>query len=173
MHFKNYIYSIKKNRMKKIIYILSIIFISSCSNNQVNLQNINEDATSFVESQFNFFVSSSIEEAKAVFADDAVCFFTDKAEYLKGWSEIEPNLIAQLEVIKDVSFSMRDLKITLSDDGTMASYTQIIDFAFSVNGEKGEIKDVRNTGVIKKINGSWKISHIHTSIGVEGQVVEY
>ena len=31
-------------------------------------------------------------------------------------------------------------------------YTQKLDFTFSVAGEPGEIKDVRNSGVIKKVD---------------------
>ena len=38
---------------------------------------------------------------------------------------------------------------------------------------KYEINDIRNSGVIKKIDGNWKIVQIHWSIGVKGQVIEY
>ena len=55
----------------------------------------------------------------------------------------------------------------------MASYTQIIDFTFSIDGEPGEIKNVRNSGVIRKIDNMWKLIQIHWSIGLEGQAVEY
>ena len=61
----------------------------------------------------------------------------------------------------------------LSNDGKMASYTQVVDFSYELNGELGEIKDVRNSGVIKNEHGVWKIAQIHWSVGVQGQVVEY
>ena len=59
----------------------------------------------------------------------------------------------------------------MSAGGDMASYTQKLDFTFSVAGEPGEIKDVRNSGVIKKVDGEWKIIQIHWSMGVKEQVV--
>ena len=49
----------------------------------------------------------------------------------------------------------------------------MIDFTFSVDGNTNTIRDVRSSGVIKKIDGEWKIVQIHTSIGVEGQAVDY
>ena len=67
----------------------------------------------------------------------------------------------------------RDLNIVMSDAGDMASYTQLLDFTFSVGGDSGEINNVRNSGVVKKINGEWKVVQIHWSIGVQGQAVEY
>ena len=39
--------------------------------------------------------------------------------------------------------------------------------------EAGEIKNVRNSGVVKKTDGQWKVVQIHWSIGVQGQAVEY
>jgi hypothetical protein len=61
----------------------------------------------------------------------------------------------------------------MSDDGKMASYTQELDFTYSIDGEPGEVKDVRNSGVIKKDDNNWEIIQIHWSIGLEGQAVEY
>ena len=61
----------------------------------------------------------------------------------------------------------------MSDGGDMASYTQELDFTFNVGGEPGEVNNVRNSGVIKKIDGQWKVVQIHWSIGLKGQAVEY
>ena len=55
----------------------------------------------------------------------------------------------------------------------MASYSQILNFSYrtptteSSSGVKYEIDDIRNSGVIKKIDGNWKIVQIHWSIGVK------
>ena len=61
----------------------------------------------------------------------------------------------------------------MSDSGDMASFTQILDLTFAMGEEPGEVKDIRNSGVIKKIGESWKIVQNHWSIGLEGQAVEY
>ena len=114
-----------------------------------------------------------IEDAKAVFSNDAVLIGTDEAEYLTGWEEIEPSIIAQLAVIKDAKFDTRDLNVTISSTGDMAAYTSVIDFSFTAGGEAASIENVRYSGVIKKIDGVWKTTQVHWSIGLAGQAVEY
>jgi ketosteroid isomerase-like protein len=160
-------------RIYPFLFVLSLLF--SCDSNKSGSNDIDtakEDARKYIESQFDFFVNSSLDEAKNTFSDDAVLIGTDEAEYYTGWDEIKPSIVGQLS-IEDPKFSPRDLNIFMSAGGDMASYTQKLDFTFSVAGEPGEIKDVRNSGVIKKVDGEWKIIQIHWSMGVKGQVVEY
>ena len=139
-----------------------------------NLKRIleNAKANDFIASQFDFFSESSLELAKETFTEDAVLIGTDAAEYLSGWSEIEPSVEGQL-AIKNPVFTSRKLNVFMSDGGDMASYTQELDFTFNVGGEPGEVNNVRNSGVIKKIDGQWKVVQIHWSIGLKGQAVEY
>ena len=161
--------------MKKIYFFLPVILLFTNLNSQNNLVDIEKastEAEDFIASQFDFFTNSSLEQAKMTFADNAILIGTDAAEYLTGWKEIEPSVKGQL-IIKDPVFSSRNLNIFMSDDGKMASYTQELDFTYSIDGEPGEVKDVRNSGVIKNIEGEWKIIQIHWSIGLEGQAVEY
>lgn len=159
--------------MKHFIYLLSTLFFISCTNVEtVDLAKARKEANAFIASQFDFFTESSLELAKETFTEDAVLIGTDAAEYLSGWTEIEPSVKGQL-VIENPVFTARKLNVVMSDGGDMASYTQELDFTFSVAGEAGEIKNVRNSGVIKKIDGQWKVVQIHWSIGLEGQAVEY
>ena len=160
--------------MKKIYFFLPVILLfTNCNNtNLVDIEKASTEAEDFIASQFDFFTNSSLEQAKMTFADNAILIGTDAAEYLTGWKEIEPSVKGQL-IIKDPVFSSRNLNIFMSDDGKMASYTQELDFTYSIDGEPGEVKDVRNSGVIKNIEGEWKIIQIHWSIGLEGQAVEY
>ena len=93
--------------------------------------------------------------------------------------KIKSSLLGQIEVIENPKFISRNLKIVVSDNSDMASYSQILTFSYrtptteSSSGVKYEINDIRNSGVIKKIDGNWKIVQIHWSIGVKGQVIEY
>ena len=159
--------------MKRIIYFTLITsLLYSCNVQNPNPEKALDEASSFISSQFDFFTNSSLEQAKNTFSDDAVLIGTDEAEYLSGWSEIEPSIVGQL-AIKNPKFEARDLNIIMSDGGDMASYTQLLDFTFTVGEDLGEINNVRNSGVIKKIDGEWKVVQIHWSIGVQGQAVEY
>lgn len=149
------------------------MLLSSCNNTApVDMEKATQEANDFILSQFDFFTESSIDIAEATFSKDAVLIGTDAAEYLSGWAEIEPSVEAQL-AIKDPVFSARKLNVVMADGGDMASYTQELDFTFNIGGEAGEVNNVRNSGVIKKIDGQWKIVQIHWSIGLEGQAVEY
>lgn len=160
--------------MKKIYFFLPIILLfTNCNNNNlVDIEKASTEAEDFIASQFDFYTNSSLEQAKMTFADNAILIGTDAAEYLTGWKEIEPSVKGQL-IIKDPVFTSRNLNIFMSDDGKMASYTQELDFTYSIDGEPGEVKDVRNSGVIKKNDNNWEVIQIHWSIGLEGQAVEY
>ena len=160
--------------MKKIYFFLPVILLfTNCNNNNlVDIEKASAEAEGFIASQFDFFSNGSLEQAKMTFADNAILIGTDAAEYLTGWKEIEPSVKGQL-IIKDPVFTSRNLNIFMSDDGKMASYTQELDFTYSIDGEPGEVKDVRNSGVIKKDDNNWEIIQIRWSIGLEGQAVEY
>lgn len=167
----------------KIPLTLILISIFSCNfnvgndyaatNDNVDMTAVELEVKDVIATTLNFFQTGNIEDAKAVFSNDAVLIGTDEAEFLIGWEEIEPSIIAQLAVIKDAKFDTRNLNITISNSGDMASYTSIIDFSFTAGGEAGSLKNVRYSGVIKKMDGVWKTTQVHWSIGLAGQAVEY
>ena len=131
-----------------------------------------KEINAFIDKQWNFMTNSSIEEAKNTFYDEMTLIGTDKAEYYTSWSAMKESIEAQMQIV-DPKFEQKNRRLFVSDDGTMASYTEIIDFSFSFDGNTNTIRDVRSSGVIKKIGGEWKTVQIHTSIGVEGQAVNY
>ena len=168
--------------MKIRIPLLWVVIFSStlisCNSSKTNeapkdsKENQLSEINAFIDTQWNFMSNSSIEEAKATFYDEMTLIGTDKAEYYTSWSAMEASIEAQMQ-IAEPKFEQRNRRVFVSDDGTMASYTEIIDFSFSIDGSTNTIKDVRSSGVIKKIGGEWKIVQVHTSVGVEGQAVEY
>ena len=167
----------------KIPLTLILICIFSCNSNvgndyaatndNVDMATVELEVKDVIATTLNFFQTGNIEDAKAVFSNDAVLIGTDEAEFLTGWEEIEPSIIAQLAVIKDAKFDTRNLNVTISNSGDMASYTSIIDFSFTAGGEVGSLKNIRYSGVIKKMDGVWKTTQVHWSIGLAGQAVEY
>ena len=173
---KYYIYTKQFNmkKMKRFIYVfITLLVFSSCNESPVDLDKAKSEAEAFIESQFDFFSSGNIEDAKKVFDLDAVLIGTDEDEYLSGWSEVGPSIVGQIAVIKEPVFKSRNLNIVMGDDGKMASYTQLIDFTFKSGEETLEITNVRCSGVIKKSDEGWKVVQIHWSMGVKGQVIEY
>lgn len=61
----------------------------------------------------------------------------------------------------------------MSEGGYMVSFSEILDLTFQMGEETMTINDIRSSGVIKKMNGQWKIIQMHNSIGIDGQAVEY
>ena len=167
------------NLKNQILLLLIVVSVFSCnfnvgnSKDSIDLAAVESEVKDVIATTLNFFQTGNIEDAKAVFSNDAVLIGTDEAEYLTGWEEIEPSIIAQLAVIKDAKFDTRDLNVTISSSGDMAAYTSVIDFSFTAGGEAASIENVRYSGVIKKIDGVWKTTQVHWSIGLAGQAVEY
>ena len=170
-----------------IVFLLFLSILNSC-NEVVNLnpedekkisQKSEQEVRDFIANQYNFFSVGSIDVAKKTFAKDAIIIGTDESEFLVGWDKIKTSLMGQIEVIEDPKFVAKDLKIVMSDNSDMASYSQSLNFSYRTpttefsSGVKYEINDIRNSGVIKKNDGNWKIVQIHWSIGVKGQVIEY
>ena len=170
-----------------IVFLLFLSILNGC-NEVVNLnpedekkisQKSEQEVRDFIANQYNFFSVGSIDVAKKTFAKDAIIIGTDESEFLVGWDKIKTSLMGQIEVIENPKFVTKDLKIVMSDNSDMASYSQILNFSYrtptteSSSGVKYEINDIRNSGVIKKIDGNWKIVQIHWSVGVKGQMIEY
>ena len=96
-------------RINLFLFVLSLIL--SCDSNKSvsnDIDTAKEDARKYIESQFDFFVNSSLDEAKNTFSDDAVLIGTDEAEYYTGWDEIKPSIVCLLYT----SPSPRDLDLS-------------------------------------------------------------
>ena len=175
--------------MKKISNLfLLLVLISSCCNEVVNLkstkkknivQMVDKEIRDFITDQYDFLSIGSIDIAEKIFSKDAILIGTDEEEYLSGWEKIKSSLLGQIEAIENPKFVTRNINVVIDDNGKMASYSQILDFSYrttateSSSGVKYEIKNIRNSGVIKKIDGEWKIIQVHWSKGKKGQVVKY
>ena len=175
--------------MKKISdFFLLLLLISTGCNEVENLKSnkkkniikmVDQEVKDFITDQYDFLSVGSIDIAEKVFSKDAILIGTDKEEYLIGWEEIKPAILGQIEAIENPKFVTRNLKVVIGDNGQMASYSQILDFSYrttateSSSGVKYEIKNIRNSGVLKKKYGKWKIIQIHWSSGKKGQVVKY
>jgi len=68
---------------------------------------------------------------------------------------------------KAVGFEIRDLKITLSQSGTVAWFYCVLDDINEWKGEPASWLNTRWTGVLEKRNGSWIIVQMHFSFPKE------
>ena len=163
--------------MKKTYLAFILVLTLSCSSdktqlNSVDLNSVKEEANKFIDSQWDFFENSSLESAKNVFYEKGILIGTDKAEFYNNWEELEPSIKAQL-AIPNPKIQSRNRTTFISDDGSMVAFSEIFDLSFEMNEEMMSLNDIRSSGVIKKVNGEWKIIQMHNSIGIDGQAVEY
>ena len=163
--------------MKKTYLAFILVLTLSCSTdkpqlNSVDLNSVKEEANKFIDSQWDFFENSSLESAKNVFYEKGILIGTDKAEFYNNWEELEPSIKAQL-AIPNPKIQSRNRTTFISDDGNMVAFSEIFDLSFEMNEEMMSLNDIRSSGVIKKVNGEWKIIQMHNSIGIDGQAVEY
>lgn len=114
-----------------------------------------KEINAFIDKQWDFMTTSSMEEAKNTFYDEMTLIGTDKAEYYTSWSAIKESIEAQMQII-DPKFEQKNRRLFVS-----------------IDGNTNTIRDVGSSGVIKKIDGERKIVQIHTSIGVEDQAFDY
>ena len=67
------------------------------------------------------------------------------------------------EAFKATSYDIRDLNITLSQSGSVAWWSAILDDRGEVNGKPYAWVNTRWTGVLEKREGNWVICQMHLS----------
>jgi hypothetical protein len=105
--------------------------------------------------------------------DDVVQIGTDEGEYAVGWKAIERLIRSQISAFPEMRFTIRSPRIGLSRDGTVAWYANLLDVQVLAGGQRVELKDLRETGVLEKRDGKWVTVQTHLSIGAPGQVAPY
>jgi uncharacterized protein (TIGR02246 family) len=104
---------------------------------------------------------------------DMVTFGTDAAERWVGWEALNESVQKQFESFENVKISVTKQVIKISESGTVAWVSWVMDCDLLAQGEPVSMKGARITGVLEKRQGSWVIVQCHTSIPVAGQAVEY
>ena len=71
------------------------------------------------------------------------------------------------DAFKAVSFEIRDLKINISESGTVAWFSCRLDDFCEINGNPDGWENVRWTGVLEKRQEKWVHVQMHFSFSVE------
>jgi len=116
-----------------------------------------------------------IKLAEKIFAKDTdmIHFGTDAAERLVGYEAAIKSLEQQNAALEEIKITVRDQEIRVHKSGTVAWYSEIIDFKGKAQGQPFAIAGMRQTGILDKRDGNWVIVQTHSSIPVSGQAVKY
>jgi len=89
-------------------------------------------------------------------------------EIIKGFDEFKKNEVFWGNPnFKAIRYDIRDLKIFISECGTVAWYYCVLDDINEWKGKPAEWRDTRWTGVLEKREGRWVIVQMHFSFAQE------
>jgi hypothetical protein len=109
--------------------------------------------------------SRNIEDVSKCFAQDEEILFIgpDLNEKALGWESLKSVLEKQFKSIRNLEMVAKDLEIHFNSSVDYASYIRVMDIAFVSQMLPFAVKDVRETGLLKRKNNEWVIVQQHTS----------
>ncbi|MCG2589868.1 nuclear transport factor 2 family protein [Rhodohalobacter sulfatireducens] len=96
--------------------------------------------------------------------EDVVHIGTDSEEIWRGWSELNKATKEQFENLKFYKSNIRELSIHISDSGSVAWYSHLLDAKIKSDTTVQTWKGARFTGVLENIDRQWQIVQTHVSI---------
>lgn len=104
---------------------------------------------------------------------DMIIIGTDTAEYLVGYENFKQIRQEQFDSFENVEFSVNNRDVRLSQNGTVAWFSEIFDLFIMAEENPVHLRDLRLSGVLEKRGDDWKIVHLHTSVPIAGQAAAY
>jgi ketosteroid isomerase-like protein len=163
----------KKPLAKKLLIISLIVLTISCSNNKVLKLSEREPE----ENEIKASIHSAIGWAKdkdfkllySVIANDTNYLEVDpNPGLIKGFTEFKKNeSFWGSPDFKAIRYEIRDLKINISESGTVAWFYCILDDINEWKGKPAEWRNTRWTGVLEKRKDNWVIVQMHFSFAKE------
>jgi hypothetical protein len=96
--------------------------------------------------------------------EDMVHIGTDTEEIWRGWSELNKATKEQFKNLKFYKSNIRELSIHLSDSGSVAWYSHLLDAKIKSDSTVQTWKGARFTGVLENTGENWQIVQTHVSI---------
>ncbi|MDX9929602.1 MAG: nuclear transport factor 2 family protein [Bacteroidales bacterium] len=149
--------------------ILVVIFLASCSGNESNKLKVDGREKSSIEhviyNNIAWAVTKDTALLKSTMAKDENLFiFNPDSIPTIGWAELEKNFNFWLDPrFRATKTEIRDLRISISQSGTVAWWSCILDDLAEWEGRPIGWKNTRWTGVLEKRDGKWLIVQMHFS----------
>lgn len=155
--------------MKKYFTLLGLILFSTLLMAQAEARKKSEDKEKILEVLEKYIVANETQNIKLMeeiwaVNEDIEAFGTAAGERLRGWDAIRKVFIHQFNTFTDTYISARDQIVHVDDSGNVAWFSQIINYNYLLEGVQKKNEGIRYTGVLKKIDGKWKLVQIHLSL---------
>jgi uncharacterized protein (TIGR02246 family) len=162
-------------RYAYIFVITSVFIIIGCAPH-VDLDAEKTKVQAVVDNMEKALENNDLELLSSIISQSPKNVFmgTDLSEYWIGFDKfINAHKQVFTSVDKGSNISFNDLRIDISKSGDAAWVSGTMDWKGTAQGEPIDIKGVRLTLILQKEKTNWLIYHIHSSVPVSGQVLEY
>lgn len=113
----------------------------------------------YPEKNIDRFLSSIIQDSSLF------VFHPDSQSTIIGFDSYKPMIdVFVSDDLKAIKTEIKDLRINLSESGTVAWFSAILDDIGEWRGHEYKWKNSRWTGVLEKRNGKWLIVQMHFSL---------
>jgi len=145
---------------------------SSFHNDKIDIRIEKTEIKAVLEKLDKALQTENMELFSEVFAhdQDIIIIGPDFREKAIGWETLVEMQNQQFRDLENFTISLIDQKINIDNSGDVARYFRVLDIRFVTSNLPFQLKDIRETGVLKKENENWVIVQQHTSAPVNDQI---
>jgi hypothetical protein len=156
-----------------MVIVLLVITTNCCTNPSKRIEIDKSNEITLIEKAIHGAIgwakNKDFKLLYSVIANDSNYLEVDPTrEIITGFDEFKKNeAFWGNPDFKAIRYEIRDLKISLSESGTVAWYYCILDDINEWKGKPAEWRNTRWTGVLEKRKGVWVIVQMHFSFAKE------
>jgi hypothetical protein len=159
---------IRKVTIPIVIFTL-LIFMIDCTNQSKRIETDKSKELALIEKAIHGAIgwakNKDFKLLYSIIANDSNYLEVDpNKEIIRGFNAFKKNeAFWGNPNFKAIRYEIRDLKISLSESGTVAWYYCVLDDINEWKGKPAEWRNTRWTGVLEKRKGEWVIVQMHFS----------
>jgi hypothetical protein len=156
-----------------IVSVLLLIITNRCINQTKPIEIDKSNEITLIEKAIHGSIgwakNKDLKLLYSIIANDSNYLEVDpNSEIIRGFDEFKKNEVFWGNPdFRAIRYEIRDLKISVSECGTVAWYYCVLDDINEWKGKPAEWRDTRWTGVLEKREGRWVIVQMHFSFAQE------
>lgn len=164
---------LKRYRMSVVIVSLAFIIGSVSMSCETNDSDERDVIRQTIENSIGWALNKDKDLLYSCMAQDSNFFFFNpsNAGNITGFEQFQELVdnVFMNDAFKATGFEVKDLRIQISQSGTVAWYSAILDDFGEWNGQSTSWYDMRWTGVLEKREGRWVITQMHFSKATDAE----
>jgi len=156
--------------MKKSLVLLigfMILVFSGCVTQQpLDIEAEKAKVEIVLDQHIQLLKTEDMELLTAIYAHDPdmINIGTDATERIVGWEELKDLMQQQFDMTETNSVGVRERVIHIHTSGSVAWFSEILDWELTFNEETIEMEGLRATGVLDNRGGNWLLVQVHYSV---------